>query len=558
MARWSFAVFLPAALLIAAAESGLRAQTGGTWQMLASMPTARQEISAAVLTGKIYVIAGYDANGASTNTVEVYNPNTNAWAVAHSIPIANNHNSAAVAAGKLYTFGGLSKQTFVYDPANDAWSEVAAMNFTHGNTAAVSVLHDKIYVAGGTGGIQTEFEVYDPAANTWTILPPMAVPRNHTGGAFLGGKFYVVGGRDSALAPTALEKYDPATNTWTTLASMPTGRSGIGVAAVNGELWVFGGEEPVLHGEVEAYKPATNTWRSLPNMPTPRHGIWAAVIGDRIYLPGGGTRQGFGASNVNEVFRVDHPGIFANISSRIRVETGNGVLIGGFIVTGDAPKRLIVRALGPSVPVAGKLSNPRFELYNSAGQLVAANDDWQTAPNKPEIIESALAPTNDAEAAVLTTVQPGNHTAVVSGTNGGTGVALVEIYDLEAGSEARLANISARGFVQTGNNILIGGLILTGQAPRKVIVRAIGPSLGRSDALGDPVLELRDANGGLVAQNDNWRTSQEKEINGTTIPPTHDLEAAIVQTLSPANYTAIVQGANAATGIALVEAYALD
>lgn len=266
------------------------------------MPTARQELSTAVLDGKVYVIAGYDVNGASTATVEVYNPTTNTWTSAQSIPIANNHNNAAVAAGKLYTFGGLSNRTFVYDPASNSWADVAPMNFTHGGTAAVGVLNDKIYVAGGSGGTQRELEVYDPVANTWTNLTPMNIARNHTGGAFINGKFYVVGGRGSASAPTALEMYNPQTNTWIARAPMPTGRSGVGVAAVNGELFVFGGEIPQLHAEVEAYSPLTNTWRTLPNMPNPRHGFWASVIDTAVYLPGGGIQQGFGASNINDVF----------------------------------------------------------------------------------------------------------------------------------------------------------------------------------------------------------------------------------------------------------------
>ncbi len=153
------------------------------------------------------------------------------------------------------------------------------------------------------------------------------------------------------------------------------------------------------------------------------------------------------------------------------------MLIGGFIVTGTASKRVLLRAIGPSLPVSGALANPRLELYNGAGQLVAANDNWRDAPNQQEIIDSSIPPSHDLESAILTTVAPGNHTAVVRGENDSTGIALVEVYDLEAGSDTKLANISTRGFVQTGEDVLIGGLILTGQEPRRVIVRAIGPSL---------------------------------------------------------------------------------
>ncbi len=325
-------------LWLAMASSGYAG--AGTWQTLAPMPSARQELSSAVLNGKIYVIAGFDSAGASTTTVEVYNPATNTWASVQPIPIANNHNNAAVAAGKLYTFGGVSNAAFVYDPALNIWSPVASMNFQHGGTAAVGVIDDKIYVAGGNGGgmQQRELEVYDPVANTWTNLAPMSVPRNHTGGGVINGKLYVVGGRDSANAPTALEVYDPPSNTWATLAPMPTARSGIGVGVVNGELYVFGGELPALHPEVEVYNPASNSWRRLADMPTPRHGLWASVIGNKIYLPGGGSQQGFGATNVNDVFIVSRKAAFANISSRLKVETGDNALIGGFIVAGTAPE----------------------------------------------------------------------------------------------------------------------------------------------------------------------------------------------------------------------------
>ncbi len=190
--------------------------------------------------------------------------------------------------------------------------------------------------------------------------------------------------------------------------------------------------------------------------------------------------------------------------------------------------------------------------------MVAANDNWRDAPNRQEIIDSTIQPSHDLEAAILTTVPPGNHTAIVRGETNSTGVGLVEVYDLEAGSPSQLANISTRGLVQTGDNVLIGGMILLGQDVRKVIVRAIGPSLTLSGALADPTLELRDANGVLLASNDNWRTTQEAEIIGTGLPPSHNLESAIVRTLPPAQYTAIVRGQNASTGIALVEAYALD
>jgi uncharacterized protein (TIGR03437 family) len=295
------------ALFLLVAFDSLAQSNRGRWQTLTAMPSARQEISSAVLNGKIYSIAGFTSAGASTNTVEVYDPTTNQWSNAAPLPIATNHNAAAVVAGRLYAFGGTSNRVFVYDPQQNVWSEVAAMQFQHGNTPAVAVINDRIYVAGGTGAgqNQTELEMYDPASNRWTTLASMSVPRNHCAGGAINGKFYVVGGRGTAESTTALEVYDPATNQWTRLASMPTGRSGIGAAVVHGELYVFGGEIPRMFSEVEVYNPLANSWLQLPPMPTPRHGIFAAVIENKIYLPGGATVQGLGATTHNDVYEIN-------------------------------------------------------------------------------------------------------------------------------------------------------------------------------------------------------------------------------------------------------------
>jgi hypothetical protein len=250
------------------------------------------------------------------------------------------------------------------------------------------------------------------------------------------------------------------------------------------------------------------------------------------------------------------PVSLANISTRLRVETGDNVLIGGFIITGAQPKKVIVRAIGPSLPLAGVLVNPILELRNSSGALLAINDNWRS-DQEAEIIATTIPPSNDLESAIVATLPANNsaYTAIVRGVNNGTGIGVIEAYDLNRTVDSKLGNISTRGFVQTGNNVLIGGLIVLGQDPLRVIVRAIGPSLG---GLGDPTLELHDGDGALIASNDNWRSDQEAEIIATTIPPSNDLESAIVQNLTPGSYTAIVRGVNGTTGIALVEAYGLN
>jgi hypothetical protein len=244
------------------------------------------------------------------------------------------------------------------------------------------------------------------------------------------------------------------------------------------------------------------------------------------------------------------------------VETGDNVLIGGFIITGTQAKKVIVRAIGPSLPLAGALANPVLELRDSSGGLIRANNDWRDDPvQADEIIATTIPPSNELESAIVATLPANNsaYTAIVRGLDNGTGVGLVEAYDLDRTVDSKLGNISTRGLVQTGDNVLIGGLIVLGENSLRVIVRAIGPSLPVSGALGDPTLELRDGNGALIAANDNWRIGgQEAEIIATTIPPSNDLESAIVRNLAPANYTAIVRGVNNATGVAVVEVYGLN
>jgi plastocyanin len=253
------------------------------------------------------------------------------------------------------------------------------------------------------------------------------------------------------------------------------------------------------------------------------------------------------------------PSILGNIATRLRVETGDNVLIGGFIITGTQQKRIILRAIGPSLPLAGFLADPILELRDASGGLLAQNDNWRST-QEAEIIATTIPPINNLESAIVTDLTANNsaYTAIVRGANDGTGIGVVEVYDLNPTADSKLANISTRGLVQTDDNVLIGGLIVLGQNPLRVIVRAIGPSLPLGGALADPTLEMRDSNGALVASNNNWRTDQESEINATWVAPTNNLEAAIVRELTPGNYTAIVRGANNTTGIAVVEAYGLN
>jgi hypothetical protein len=258
------------------------------------------------------------------------------------------------------------------------------------------------------------------------------------------------------------------------------------------------------------------------------------------------------------------PGHLGNLSTRAFVQTGDNVVIGGFIITGSGQKRVIVRAIGPSLAnhgITNPLQNPTLELHDHTGAVIASNDNWMNAPNRQEIINSGLAPSNNLESAILTSLNPGAYTAIVRGVNNGTGIALVEGYDLDPAAGSKLGNMSTRALVQTGNNVMIGGFIITGSGQKRVIVRAIGPSLAQhsiTNPLQDTTLELHNGSGAVIAFNDNWRDTQETEIQATGLAPTDNRESAIVRTLAPGNYTAIVRGKNNTIGVALVEVYGLN
>jgi hypothetical protein len=269
-----------------------------------------------------------------------------------------------------------------------------------------------------------------------------------------------------------------------------------------------------------------------------------------------------------------------NISTRSFVQTGDNVMIGGFIVQGTHSKRVILRAIGPELSQYGVpdlLCDPTLELHGGNWALIASNNDWQqtiiggiiTSDQVQDIEDSGHAPGNPFESAIIADLPPGNYTAIVRGVNNTTGVALVEVYDLSPSLQSVLGNISTRSFVQTGNDVMIGGFIVQGTQPKNVIIRAIGPELsqyGVPDPLADPTLELHNGNGGVIARNDNWQTTiiggiitsnQVQDIQNSGHAPGNASESAIIANLPPGNYTAIVRGVNNTTGVGLVEVYDL-
>lgn len=259
-------------------------------------------------------------------------------------------------------------------------------------------------------------------------------------------------------------------------------------------------------------------------------------------------------------------GLALNISTRLPVGNGQQVLIGGFIIQGPSPKTLMIRAIGPSLPLGGVLQDPYLELHDGGGQIIAINDNWKTTNAGPaltnqvvDIIASTVPPVHKMESAIIATLNPGAYTAVVRGATNDTGIAVVEAYDLDPNPASRLANISTRGYILTGDNVMIGGFIFGGgPGATNVVVRGIGPSLapfGVANPLMDPTLELHDGNGATIDSNDDW-ISNRQTIAATGLAPSSDDESAMLETnLAPGPYTAILRGKNSGVGIGVLEVY---
>jgi hypothetical protein len=382
-------------------------------------------------------------------------------------------------------------------------------------------------------------------------------------------------------------KYNPGTNTWTptTTNNAASGRELHTAVWTGSEMIVWGGYGGAYLDTGGRYDPGSDGWTatSTANAPDGRSSHTAVWTGTEMIL-WGGTIGDFDlvTSTGGRYCAPGPPAQLGNISTRAFVQTGDNVMIGGFIVQGTGVKRVIIRAIGPELSqygVPNPLADPTLELHNGSGALIASNDNWQTTiiggiithDQVQEIQNSGHTPGDGRESAIIADLPAGNYTAIVRGVNSTTGVALVEVYDLGPNTNSILGNISTRSFVQTDDNVMIGGLIIQGTTPKTVIVRAIGPELGAPpynvpNALADPTLELHNGTGALIGSNDNWQTTiiggiitgdQVADIRNSGHAPADLSESAIIANLQPGNYTAIVRGVNGTMGVALVEVYDL-
>jgi N-acetylneuraminic acid mutarotase len=557
----------------------------GTWAATGSLATGGRYGHTATLlvNGKVLVAGGSSHDLASA---ELYDPATGTWTATGRLGSGRHGATATLLPnGKVLVAGGRNESpppfgswlasVELYDPTTGTWTATGSLATEREGHVATLLPNGKVLVAGGyKGSYLASAELYDPVSGSWTATGNLAVARVPGTVTLLpNDKVLVIGGFGSGGFTDVLasaELYDAASGNWTSTARLSTARQ-IHTATLltNGQVLVAGGFDSNNNSiaSAELYDATSGSWTATGSLATARARHTATLLSNGQVLVAGGDDSSLAALASSELYTGQPiPTRLGNISTRLRVGTGDNAMIGGFIITGTQPKTHIVRGIGPSLSVPGALADPVIEIHDSSGILIpgAINNNWRDDnPDRVQhVIDSGLAPTNDLESAKWGIINPGAYTVVVRGNNNTTGVGTFEVYDLDRTVDSKLANVSTRGFVGIGDNVMIGGIIILGNAPTRVVFRGMGPSLiaaGVPNALLDPTLELRDSNGALLIANDNWQDnpSQAAAISAAGLAPTNNLEAAIAATLPPAAYTAILAGKNNTTGVGLVEAYQL-
>jgi len=572
-----------------------------TGTSLINAPTARGFHTAVWTGSEMIVWGGYDGTN-YLNSGGKYNPGTDSWiaTTTANAPTARGLHTAVWTGSEMIVWGGTDNiytnhfnSGGKYNPGTDSWIATTTANAptARGRHTAVWTGSEMIVWGGDNPSPLDTGGKYDPDTNSWIATSTTNAPTARLGHSAIwtGFEMIVWGGSDGFTLGDGA-KYNPSTDSWTAtpLTNAPSGRANHTAVWTGSEMIVWGGNYvlPVVYTNTGGrYNPTTNSWAdtSITNAPSGRSHHTAVWTGNEMIV-WGGYNDDQTDPNIGGKYCAQPPIVSAqlgNISTRAFVQTGDNVMIGGFIVQGSQLKRVIIRAIGPELAqygVPNPLLNPTLELHDVTGALIASNDNWRTtiiggiitSNQVAEIRASGHAPGDGRESAIIADLPPGNYTAIVRGVNGSTGVALAEVYDLDAQANATLGNISTRSFVQTGDNVMIGGFIVEGTQPKRVIIRAIGPDLsqyGVPDPLANPTLELHNSRGALIASNDNWQhtiiggiitTGQVHDITNSGYAPGNPNDSAIIAELPPGNYTAIVRGVNNTTGVGLVEVYDLQ
>ena len=531
---------------------------GTTWTPIAPLPQALAGASAVNDGTSIYILGGF-TGAVGHNNVYRYNPGANSYTTLAPLATASAGHGAAYLGGKIYKFAGSTTATEIYDIATNQWTagadyprSVSSLHaFAHGNF---------IYGAGGRLSVPLPITIsstyrYDPTTNTWDDAAIADLPEVRAGaasGPYNGGWVLAGGSQSGPLLGSAIS-WSPNSNTWSSLPFLLAPRMNMGGAALNGSFYVVGG------GSLATSFNNDNQKLTCPPAPTPTPTPTPASPTPTPTSPTPTPTSPTPTPSATPAAQA------INLSTRMRVLTGDNVGIGGFIITGTVPKHLLIRVIGPSLTdagVPGALPDPVLELHGPAGFATVTNDNWRDDPAQEALIlATGIPPNNDLESAIDATLNPGAYTAVVRGSNNTIGVALIEVYDLGHGVPAKLANISTRAFVSTGNDIVIAGFILgSGSGNDRIIVRGIGPSLadaGVPEVLADPTLELRNSSGTVLFANNDWQDDpiQASEITAAGLAPASNLESGIAATLPPGAYTALLAGLNNGTGNGVVEVY---
>ena len=626
-----------------------------TFTGVGALTDARKSHTATLLEdGKVLVVGGKSITG-DLASAELFDPQTSLFNLTGSLKkgralhtatlLSDSISPKTLIVGGVVTGGKETDTAELYDPATGTFNFTSGvLNLKRKRHRAVLLPDGTVLLTGGNtldnsqqGGDRTTetAELYDPTSQTFSFVEDMHTPRSeHESTLLTDGTVIQTGG---TLVSELADIYQPPAQNFTTGGMMVQTRGRHVALRLENPAWgslvghvlitggsvtggaVFGGAQQAINS-VEIYDPATQTFSNFGTMTEERQNHTATELADgRILIAGGVGRPFISATAETIAGPVPSPTPFPtptpsgtptptptstptptptgtptptptptatptptpeggkplNISTRMQVLTGENALIGGFIITGQSqPKKVILRAIGPSLgdvtpPITGFLPNPVLTLHRPDGTEIT-NDNWR-ATQEQAIIDSGVPPTNNLESAIVATLDPvdpkvagsGQYTAIVTGAGNTTGVALVEIYDLDdpATSTSTLANISSRGFVQTADNVMIGGFIIgDSNDSAQILIRALGPSLPPdqvANPLEDPTLDLHNGDGDVIASNDNWADTDEAAIRATQLPPKNGNESAILKNLPPGHYTAVVRGNGSSGGVALVEVYYL-